>query len=178
MKKYFLIPAIALAVTFASCGGGDTKKEADNTSSTTTEEPSATTTETVEGIENVTLSNTWTVEGNDQMKFNTDLIRVKAGEPVEITLKNVGTLPKESMGHNLVILKPGVDVTTFGGESAGAVDNEYIPKSSLSSIVAHTKLLGPGEEDKISITLEKGVYDYICSFPGHFGMMKGKIVAE
>ncbi|MGN0002353.1 MAG: plastocyanin/azurin family copper-binding protein [Sphingobacterium composti] len=177
MKKYFLIPAIALAVTITSCGGGNTKNENDNTSAST-EESSTATTETVEGIENVNLSNTWTVEGNDQMKFDTELIRVKAGEPLELTLKNVGSLPKESMGHNLVILKPGVDIATFGGEAAAAADNEYIPKSSLSSVVAHTKLLGPAEEDKITVTLEKGVYDYICSFPGHFGMMKGKIVAE
>lgn len=176
MKKYFLIPAVAVAITFASCGGDNSNK--DTNSTTTTEESSSDATPTVEGIENVNISNTWKVEGNDNMKFDTELIRVKAGEPVEITLKNVGSLPKESMGHNFVILKPGVDVPTFGGEAAAAADNEYIPKSSLSSIVAHTKLLGPGEEDKISITLEKGVYDYICSFPGHFGMMKGKIVAE
>lgn len=176
MKKLFFIPAIALTIALASCGGGETK-----TNSTATTPESSTTegsTETVPGIENVTSSNSWTVEANDQMKFNTELIRVKAGESLELTLKNVGTLSKESMGHNLVILKPGVDVATFGGEAAAAADSEYIPKSSLSSIAGHTKLLGPGEEDKITITLEKGVYDYICSFPGHFGMMKGKIVAE
>jgi len=175
MKKYFLIPAVAVALAFASCGGDNTN----NTNTTaTTEETSNDATPTVEGIENVNISNSWTVEGNDNMKFDTELIRVKAGEPLEITLKNVGSLPKESMGHNFVILKPGVDVATFGGEAAAAADNEYIPKSSLSSVVAHTKLLGPGEQDKISVTLEKGVYEYICSFPGHFGMMKGKIVAE
>ncbi len=175
MKKYFLIPAVAVALAFASCGGDNTN----NTNTTaTTEESSNDATPTVEGIENVNISNSWTVEGNDNMKFDTELIRVKAGEPLEITLKNVGSLPKESMGHNFVILKPGVDVATFGGEAAAAADNEYIPKSSLSSVVAHTKLLGPGEQDKISVTLEKGVYEYICSFPGHFGMMKGKIVAE
>lgn len=175
MKKYFLIPAVAVALGFASCGGDNTN----NTNTTaTTEQSSNDATPTVEGIENVNISNSWTVEGNDNMKFDTELIRVKAGEPLEITLKNVGSLPKESMGHNFVILKPGVDVATFGGEAAAAADNEYIPKSSLSSVVAHTKLLGPGEQDKISVTLEKGVYEYICSFPGHFGMMKGKIVAE
>lgn len=177
MKKYFLIPAIAVALTIASCGGGNTKNDTESTAEST-EATTSEVTETVEGIENVTLSNTWTVEGNDQMKFDTELIRVKAGEPLQLTLKNVGTMPKESMGHNFVILKPGVDLATFGGEAATAADNEYIPKSSLSSVVAHTKLLGPGESDVISVTLEKGVYDYICSFPGHFGMMKGKIVAE
>ena len=179
MKKTFIYSVLASAVIMASCGGNNNNTSSDNQqSSTASTEETSTSIESVPGIENVKTSNSWTVEGNDQMKFDTELIRVKAGEPLELTLKNVGTMPKESMGHNLVILKSGVDKATFGGEAASAADNEYIPKSSLSSIVAHTKLLGPGEEDKITVTLEKGVYDYICSFPGHFGMMYGKIVAE
>lgn len=177
MKKLFFIPALAAVVSLAACGGNNTKTES-STQNTTEETTSESPAETVPGIENVAISNSWTVEGNDQMKFNTELIRVKAGEPLELTLKNVGSMPKESMGHNLVILNPGVDLPTFGGEASAAADNEYIPKSSLSSIVAHTKLLGPGEEDKITVTLEKGVYSFICSFPGHYGVMQGKIVAE
>ncbi|SFT13311.1 plastocyanin/azurin family copper-binding protein [Sphingobacterium wenxiniae] len=175
MKRLFILPAVAVALSLAACGGSDNK------TTTTTGETAATEStpvETVPGIENVELSNTIAVEGNDQMKFDKELLRVKAGETVELTLKNVGSLPKESMGHNFVILKPGVDVPTFGSEAVAAVDNDYIPKSSLSSIVAHTKLLGPGEEDKITFTLEKGVYPFLCSFPGHFGIMQGKIVAE
>lgn len=178
MKRLFIFPAVAVALSLAACGGSDNKSTSSSTEETTATTSSAASTETVPGIENVELSNTAVVEGNDQMKFNTELLRVKAGEEVELTLKNVGELPKESMGHNLVILAPGVDVATFGGEAVAAADNDYIPKTSLSSIVAHTKLLGPGEEDKITFTLEKGVYTYICSFPGHFGVMQGKIVAE
>ena len=178
MKKLILAPALALAIAVSSCGNNAEKKEETTSTETTPTEAPATTEETVPGIENVTSSQTWTVEGNDQMQFNINLIRVKAGEPVEITVKNVGSMPKESMGHNLVILKPGIDIPTFGSEASAAADNEYIPKSSLTSIVAHSKLLGPGESDKISVTLEKGVYPFICSFPGHFGIMQGKIVAE
>ena len=178
MRKIFAIPALALAVSLASCGGSETKTTAASSADSTTQEPASTTTETVPGIENVELSNTLKIEGNDQMKYDKDLFRVKAGEPVELTMKNVGTMPKESMGHNVVILKSGVDIPTFGGEAAAAASSEYIPKSSLSSIVAHTKLLGPGEEEKITFTLEKGVYTFLCSFPGHYGVMQGKIVAE
>ena len=175
MKKLFVLPAMALALTMAACGGSETKTST-ATEETTTEETAST--ETVPGVENLEISNTIALEGTDQMKFNKDLFRVKAGEEVELTFKNVGTLPKESMGHNVVILKPGVDVATFGAEATSAADNDYIPKTSLTSIVAHSKLLGPGEEDKIKFTLDKGVYTYICSFPGHFGIMHGKIVAE
>lgn len=178
MNKIFIAPIVALAVGLSACGGGsesqNTDGQAEEQATVADNAPAA----IVPGIEDVELSNTWVIEGNDQMKFDITLIRVKAGEEVELTLKNVGELPKESMGHNLVVLRPDVDVPTFGGEAVGAVDNEYIPRSSMSSIIAHTKLLGPGEEDKITFTLEKGVYPYICSFPGHFGIMQGKIVAE
>lgn len=177
MKKLFIIPAIALAISFTSCGGNTTSSSTDNQdNSTQIDETSSN--ETIPGLEDVTISNTWAIEGNDQMKFNTNLIRVKAGEDVVLTLKNAGTMPKESMGHNLVVLKPAVDLATFGGEAAAAADTEYIPQSSLTSIIAHTKLLGPGEQDKITFKLDKGTYDYICSFPGHYGVMHGKIVAE
>jgi len=174
MKKAFIWPAVATALSLTACGGSENKSATSTTEETSATEPM----ETVPGIENVALSNSWTVEGNDQMRFDTELIRVKAGEPVELLFKNVGQLPKESMGHNLVVLKPGTDVATFGSEAVSAADNDYIPKTSLSSIVVYTKLLGPGEEDTITFTLEKGVYPYLCSFPGHFGIMQGKIVAE
>ncbi|MGO1521455.1 MAG: plastocyanin/azurin family copper-binding protein [Sphingobacterium sp.] len=178
MKKLFIVPAFLLAVGITSCGNNAENNDGNATTETETTTEETASVETVPGIEEVTLSNTWTIEGDDQMQFDVNLIRVQAGEPVELTLKNVGSMPIESMGHNLVVLKPGVDVATFGGEATAAADNEYIPKSALSSIVAHTKLLGPGEEDKITVTLEKGVYPYLCSFPGHFGIMQGKIVAE
>ncbi|TYP98605.1 azurin [Sphingobacterium allocomposti] len=176
MKKLFVLPAVALALSFAACGGSENKSTTTTTETTSSSETVET--ETVPGIENVEVSNNITVESNDQMKFDKELLRVKAGEAVTLTLKNVGTLPKESMGHNLIVLKPGVDVATFAGEATAAADNDYIPKTSLSSIAAHTKLLGPGEEDKITFTLDKGVYTFICSFPGHYGVMQGKIVAE
>lgn len=176
MKKIFAFPALVLAAMITSCGGNNSSTTNNETSTNQTETPSPA--GAVPGIENVTISNTWKVEGNDQMKFDTELIRVKAGEEVVLTLKNAGTMSKESMGHNLVVLKQDVDLPTFAGEAAAASDTEYIPQSAIASIVANTKLLGPGEEDKITFTLDKGVYEYICSFPGHYALMKGKIVAE
>lgn len=174
MKKLFVLPVIALAISFASCGGETTKSDTNTTST----EQAPIEEETIPGIENVELTNTLSLEGNDQMQFNKNLFRVKAGEAVVLSFKNVGSMPKEAMGHNVVILKPGTDLATFGGEAAGAKADEYVPKSALSSVVAHTKLLGPDEADEITFTLEKGTYDFICSFPGHYGVMQGKIVAQ
>ncbi|MBP3943076.1 azurin [Sphingobacteriaceae bacterium WQ 2009] len=174
MNKIFVAPLLALAISFSSCGGNNDAKSTADSSSAATE----TVVETVPGIENIELTNSLSLAGNDAMKFDKELFRVKAGEPVTLTLTNTGSMPKESMGHNVVILKSGTDLAAFGGEAVSAAADEYIPKTSSSSIVAHSKLLGPGESDKITFTLEKGVYPFLCSFPGHYGVMQGKIVAE
>jgi len=177
MKQFFLIPVVAGAVLAAACGGNQTNDESTNATEATTEQQAPVA--DIPGLADVSVSNEIVVEGNDLMQYSETLFRVKAGEPVKLTFKNVGEMPKESMGHNVVVLQPGTDLPAFGGEAIKAVDSEYIPATFASSIVAHTKLLGPGESDEIEFTLDdKGVYLFVCSFPGHYGVMNGKIVAE
>lgn len=176
MKKLFIAPVALALFVLAACGGNQNAESSDQTTSTesttSAEEPV-----TVPGIENEEVTNHIQLEASDNMKFNKELFRIKTGEEVQLTLKNVGELPVESMGHNAVVLLPGTDVAAFGGEAAKAAD--HIPATFTSSILAHTKLLGPGEEDTITFTADKpGVYEFVCSFPGHWGTMRGKIVAE
>lgn len=182
MNKVILIPAIACLALAVACGGAsDSTDNSSSTTETTTSAPAAPAGESasdIPGLADVAISNDLVLEGNDLMQFDKNLLRVKAGESVKLTFKNVGELPKESMGHNVIVLKPGTDINAFGGEAINAVNNEYVPLTFQSSIVAHTKLLGPGESDVIEFTLEPGVYPYLCSFPGHYGIMQGKIVAE
>lgn len=177
MKQFFLIPVVAGAVLAAACGGNQTSEKSTETTETTTEQQAPAV--NIPGLEDVAVSNEISLEGNDLMQYNNTLFRVKAGETVKLHFKNAGEMPKESMGHNVVILQPGTDLPAFGGEAIKAVDAEYIPATFASSIVAHTKLLGPGETDDIEFTLDgPGVYPFVCSFPGHYGVMQGKIVAE
>ena len=180
MKKFFLIPAVAGAILAAACGGNQSSEGSAESAGTTetTEQPAAPAVD-IPGLADVAVSNEISLEGSDLMQFNATLFRVKAGEPIKLHFANVGEMPKESMGHNVVVVQPGTDLAAFGGEAIKAVDSEYIPVTFASSIVAHTKLLGPGETDEIEFTLdEAGVYPFLCSFPGHYGAMQGKIVAE
>ncbi len=180
MKKLFIIPALASLFLVGACGGNQSSDQ-DNTADQAATETAAsqnTVTPDIPGLDEVELNNDITLEGNDLMQFDKNLLKVKAGETVKITFENVGEMPKESMGHNVVVLTPGTDVATFGGEAVKAVNNDYIPLTFQSSIIAHTKLLGPGETDVIEFTLEPGVYPYVCSFPGHYGIMQGQIVAQ
>lgn len=119
-----------------------------------------------------------TIESNDQMKYNLSQIKVKAGQSVTITLKHVGKMPVEAMGHNLVILQKGTDVAAFANQAARAKSSGYIPAGTKSVIVA-TKVIGGGQSTTITFTAPaKGTYDFICSFPGHYGIMKGKFIVE
>ncbi|PBJ12329.1 azurin [Flavobacterium sp. ACN6] len=159
-----------LAVT--SCGKKETAPaESTEVNETSTEGEAAPVTSTAENV--------LVIEGNDQMQFNTNELHAVAGKPITLTLKHVGQIPKEAMGHNLVILKEGTDEAAFALKANEAKAADYIPESEKASIIAHTKLLGGGEEDTIEFTVDKkGTYKFICSFPGHVAMMKGVLIVE
>jgi len=83
------------------------------------------------------------------------------------------------MSHNVVILKPGIDLADFADAARNAQNEQYIPSSLASLMIAHTKLIAGGQSDQVEFTMSQaGVYPFICSFPGHWGSMQGKIVAE
>lgn len=118
------------------------------------------------------------ITSNDVMKFNVKKIMVKSGQKIKLTLKHIGTLDKKIMGHNVVILNKGVNLSKFASLAAAASDSDYIPVGT-SDIIAHTKMIGGGESTTIEFTApESGIYDFICSFPAHFAMMKGKFIVE
>jgi azurin len=111
------------------------------------------------------------------MKFDQNMLLVQAGKEITITLNHNGKLNKSIMGHNFVLLKEGVDVSSFAQKAVSARKTEYIPEGD--DVIAYTKLLGGGESDTISfIAPKKGFYTFICSFPGHWGLMKGKLVVK
>jgi azurin len=116
------------------------------------------------------------ITANDQMKFSLSAIAAKPGEAIKIVLTNAGTLPKEAMGHNLVILKPGTDVMAFATAAASAKDTDYIPASMKDQVVGHTPILGPRKSAEIELKLPAGEYPYLCSFPAHYAVgMKGTL---
>lgn len=121
------------------------------------------------------------IHASDNMKYDLTEIQAKPGQPVKVTLKNVGTMPKESMGHNFVLLANGVDMTEFLMAASTQARHAYVPPKFASKVLAHTKLLGPGESDTITFTAPKtpGKYEFLCSFPGHAPAgMKGLLIVN
>ena len=117
--------------------------------------------------------------GNDMMKYNLTEIKVASGRTIKLTLTHEGKMAKGAMGHNFVLLKAGTDVAAFGNKAMMAKDTDYIPADLKGSVIAHTKTLGGGESDSIEFAAPApGTYDYICSFPGHSSLMKGKLIVQ
>lgn len=170
MKKLNYLLAFTLGVTMLiSCGGDKKKDNTTTTSETQTENPAK---EENQGVK-------ITISGDDQMKFNKNEIRVPVGEKVILTLKHTGKMDKSVMGHNWVLLAQGTDMTAFATEAAQATATDYIPENGKENVIAHTKVLGGGESDTIEFTItEAGAYDFLCTFPAHFALMQGKLIAE
>ena len=118
------------------------------------------------------------ITSDDYMKFDTRKITVKSGKIVKLTLKHIGQLDAQVMGHNFVLLKKNVNLIEFANKAATARDNQYIPVGS-DEVIVYTDMIGGGQETTIEfLPPEPGVYDFVCSFPGHYAMMKGKFIVE
>lgn len=116
------------------------------------------------------------ITANDQMKFSLATIEAKAGEELKVVLTNQGTLPKEAMGHNWVLLKAGVDVTAFATAAMTAKDTDYVPAAKKGDVIASTPVLGPKKSAEVIFKAPAaGDYVFICSFPGHYMLMKGTL---
>ena len=112
------------------------------------------------------------IQADDKMRFDVTAFEAKPGQKISVTLKNVGTTPKFSMGHNFVMLDRTVNtqnVQKFLDTASTEASHDYVPPDA-KEVLAHTKLLGPGETDTVTFNAPyvPGDYLYLCSFPGHY----------
>jgi azurin len=177
MKRLYLF-VFAIILIMVSCGQGEQNKNDQKDSPQTTR--SVENAEiSVPGIEKLEFTDSIQLKANENMRFDKELFRVRAGEKISIIFKNTGAKSATSMIHNVVILKSGVDIADFADMARNAKTEQYVPSSLDSLIIAHTRLVGGGDSDQVEFIIPKpGIYDFICSFPGHWGTMQGKIVAE
>ena len=119
------------------------------------------------------------IEGNDAMKFNLTTIDVpKSCKDFTVNLKHVGKFPKNAMGHNWVLTKTA-DVAAVNRDGASAGLAKHYVKEGDARVLAFTKIIGGGETDAVKFSTSKLTagedYTFFCSFPGHAGLMKGKL---
>jgi len=114
--------------------------------------------------------------GDDDTKFNITSFEAKPGQQITLILKSIGELPKEAMSHNWVLLEPGTNAARLVQTGEVHPETDYIAPEQGRHVIAKTKLLGPGESDRITFTTPyiASPYEYICTFPEHYARgMKG-----
>ena len=114
----------------------------------------------------------------ERLLYDVREFKVKAGQPVKLVFENPDVTP-----HNLLIVQPGAadEVGMAGNEMAKTPDGlakDFIPDSP--KILHKTRMLNQGEREILRFTAPEkaGVYPYICTFPGHWLVMKGEMVVE
>lgn len=105
------------------------------------------------------------------LKFNIEQLNVKPGERIKLVFNN-----DDDMQHNWLLVSPGAAdeigkaALELGLEGANM---QYIPKSP--KVLYHTSLLQPRSQEAIYFTApeKEGQYPYICTYPGHYLIMRG-----
>lgn len=121
------------------------------------------------------------ITASDTMKFSVTKIEAQPGQKIIVVFKNEGTLPKEVMGHNWILLKAGADPDAYAKVSMTAKAEDYQPKSLANQVLASSPLLGPKETAKISFTSPSapGSYHFLCGCPGHSAAgMRGVLIVK
>lgn len=116
---------------------------------------------------------------NEYQKTESGDVTVKPNQPIRFEFENPDATP-----HNLVLVQPGCleEVGLAANEMAkdpeAAKSGQFIPKSK--KIIVHSKMLNQGETEilRFKAPKNKGVYPFLCSFPGHWTIMKGNLIVK
>jgi len=109
------------------------------------------------------------------MQYDVKEVKAKPGEILEFTLENTDT-----MQHNLLIVMPG-KMSEVGvaadkmGETAAGKACHFVP--DMPSVLAVMGLVDPGKSGRLYFRVPEkpGTYQYVCTYPGHWRMMNGKL---
>ncbi len=114
----------------------------------------------------------------NQMQFAPRELRARAGQPVRIVFEN-----PDSMPHNFVLVARGAEeeVGVLADEMASdptSLAKHFIPASP--KVLHATPLVNPSARAELVFTApaQPGRYPYLCTFPGHWRIMRGVLIVE
>lgn len=170
MKTNILSSLILATSLLAGCSKSDTTASAPAASAPTAAAPAP-----------AAGPRTIAITAGDTMKYDVTAIEAKPGEQLKVVLTNNGTLPKEAMGHNWILLKAGSDAAAFSTAAQTAKDTNYVPAALKDQIIVNIELLGPKQTGEVTFAAPTapGEYPFLCSFPAHFQIgMKGTLTVK
>ena len=112
----------------------------------------------------------------EELFFDKTELRVSAGQVVTLRFKNNSAVQQ----HNWILIKGGdaeAAAIANAGLTAGPAAN-YLP-ADKSNIIAESPLANGNETVEVTFTAPApGTYLYICTVPGHYPLMQGKLVVN
>ena len=118
---------------------------------------------------------TVTVGTKPGLKYDLESFEVTEGDRVELTFNN-----NDDMLHNLVVVAPNtadqvgdlaMDMGLDGPQQG------YVPETD--EVLFHTCIMQPGSSETIYFTAPSpGEYTFVCTFPGHSRVMRGKMIVR
>jgi len=110
------------------------------------------------------------------LKFDAEAVTVKAGSKIKLTFNN-----NDDMLHNVVVTEPGAATEVGQLAIKLGINGErmsYVPNTP--KVLYHTVLLQPNKSESIYFTApdKPGQYEYLCSYPGHYMVMRGVMKVE
>jgi putative heme-binding domain-containing protein len=117
----------------------------------------------------------------ERMQFTVKQFVVTLGQPVKLVFTN-----PDATNHNLLIVRP--DALEEVGMAANAMakdpknaNSDFIPAEKQALILQASPMIGPTRKSRVHVMrfaapTTPGIYPYVCTFPGHWVVMKGDMV--
>ena len=88
------------------------------------------------------------------------------------------------MPHNLVIVKPGAEneiglaATNMAADPKAVERGQYVPRSD--KVLFHTRMVQPSTTGALRFIAPRkpGEYPYLCTYPGHWLIMRGIMIVK
>jgi putative membrane-bound dehydrogenase-like protein len=132
----------------------------------------------IEKVENRKVDLNLTIDAIPGLLFSKISLTAKSGKWLKLSFNNTDNMP-----HNLVIVAPGTydavgRATDLMMGKPGAAARNYIPENA--QVIAQTPMVLPGTKYDLifQVPAKKGNYPFLCTFPGHWRLMKGELIVQ
>jgi azurin len=148
---------------FSSCDGGSNQSDIN--------QPAASESENAPAIEYSVQVNG--VGNNmEEIAFEPSELNIPAG--AKVFLNFINNSQGEGMNHNILIVPLGSGEEIASEALQAGAEKDYVPDNS--GVIASSKVIKPGESVQIEFSAPPvGSYHYICTFPGHYPKMVGRL---
>jgi azurin len=122
------------------------------------------------------------ISAADNMMFDTKKITIDTSCPsIKVNFAHKGKMPVQAGGHNVVILEAkNFNTVVSKIDMKLGAENGFLP--DMPEVIAKTPIIAGGQETQLTMdpsSLKKDKkYSFICSFPGHYAIMKGNIALK